>query len=109
VNSNTVHNKIIQFAKPEEVSLSVFKSMLKSSSQYSKIRVTWTTEEGNEDTYYFYWDSAKYKGGSAGGSETKEDEGMVNLQGDGFSGDWRTLTYSTVTEFRFRGKNYKIK
>ena len=107
MNSNSVYNKLLEL-KGKEISLSEFQDLLESSNRRNTIFVQWETNEGNVDYYEMYWDSAKYKGGKEGGRETKEEEGMVNLQGDGFSGDWRTLTYKTITEFRFRGKNYKI-
>ena len=108
MDSNSVYNKLQEFARYETISLNKFKSLLRDSSRYSKIRVTWKTEEGNVDTYYFYWDSSAYVGGSAGGSQTKSPE-MVNLQGDGFIGNWRTLTYSTITECRYKGQNYYVR
>ena len=106
--SNSVYNKLVEFAG-EEISLSQFEEMLEESRSNQKIRVQWTTQEGKRRDYWFYWDSGAYVGGSAGGSATKAAEGMLNLQGDGFTGDWRTLTLKTVVRCRYKGKNYTIK
>ena len=108
MTGNSVHNKLLEFAG-EEITLSRFEEMLEESRSNQKIRVQWTTQEGRRRDYWFYWDSGAYKGGSSGGSATKAAEGMLNLQGDGFSGDWRTLTLKTVVRCRYKGKNYTVK
>ena len=108
MNSNSVYRKLVEFAG-EEITLSQFEDMLKDSRSTQKIRVQWTTQEGRRRDYWFYWDSGAYVGGSAGGSATKERQGMLNLQGDGFLGDWRTLTLGTVVRCRYKGQNYTIK
>lgn len=106
--SNSVHNKLVELAG-EEITLSRFEEMLKESKSNSKIRVQWRTKEGRRRDYWFYWDSGAYVGGSAGGSATKAMNNMFNLQGDGFTGDWRTLWLDTVVKCRYQGKNYTIK
>jgi hypothetical protein len=108
MNGNTVNKKLVELAG-EEISISQFEEMLKSSRSNQKIRVQWTTQEGRRRDYWFYWDSGAYVGGSAGGSATKARNDMYNLQGDGFSGDWRTLWLDTVVKCRYRGQNYTIK
>ena len=106
--SNSVYNKLVEFAG-EEITISQFEDMLRESRVNQKIRVQWRTKEGRRRDYWFYWDSGAYVGGSAGGSATKERENMYNLQGDGFTGDWRTLWLDTVVRCRYAGQNYTIK
>jgi hypothetical protein len=108
MNSNSVHRKLVEFAG-EEISIQEFERMLKESRPSQKIRVQWRTKEGRRRDYWFYWDSGAYVGGSAGGSRTKELENMFNLQGDGFTGQWRTLWLDTVVRCRYGGQNYTIK
>ena len=105
---SSVLSKILKFAG-EEISISQFESMLEDSRPNQKIRVQWKTKEDRIRNYWFYWDDGAYKGGKAGGSATKAREGMLNLQGEGFSGEWRTLWLKTVVKCRYKGKNYTIK
>ena len=107
MTSNSVYNKLVEFAG-EEITITQFESMLKDSRSNQKIRCQWRTKEGKRRDYWFYWDSGAYVGGSAGGSATKAREDMYNLQGDGFSGDWRTLWLDTVVRCRYKGQNYTI-
>ena len=112
MNTNSVHNKLMQF-KAQEISLSEFQDLLESSSRGNKIRVEWTTLEGNVDYYYMWWDSGAYVGGEAGGSAKKATEGMFNikttLNNEGGRSQWRTLDLQTVSKARFNNKLYKIK
>lgn len=112
MNSNSVHNKLMQF-KAEEITLSQFQDLLESSSRNNKIRVQWETLEGNTDYYYMWWDSGAYVGGEAGGSETKAQEGMFNIKttltNETGRSQWRTLDLQTVSKARFNNKLYKIK
>lgn len=108
MTSNKVYNRLVNFAM-EEISFSEFQEMLFSSSRTNPIRIGWETLEGNNRYYFCYWDSAAYVGGEAGGSETKELEGMVNLQVIGLDGDWRTIDYTSVSKCRFNGRTYKVK
>jgi len=108
MNQNKVLDKIQEFATTD-ISLDRFKELLRSSNSSNKMRIKWTTEEGRVRNYWMYWDSGAYVGGDAGGSLTKQLEGMVNLQGDYSSEDWRTLTYDTVNTCRFKNKLYKIR
>ena len=111
MTSNSVYNKLLQF-KATEINLSQFQDLLESSSRDNKIRVEWTTLEGNVDYSYMWWDSAAYEGGDAGGSSTKASEGMFNIQttlnSDGGRKVWRTLDLQTVSKARFENKLYKI-
>jgi hypothetical protein len=112
MNTNSVHNKLMQF-KAQEISLSEFQDLLESSSRGNKIRVEWTTLEGNVDYYYMWWDSGAYVGGEAGGSATKAQEGMFNIKttltSESGRSEWRTLDLQTVSKARFNNKLYKIK
>ena len=111
MNSNSYHNKLVQF-KGIDISLSEFQDLLETSSRNNKIRVEWTTLEGNVDYYYMWWDSGAYVGGEAGGSETKSMEGMFNikttLNSETGRSKWRTLDLQTVSKARFENKLYKI-
>ena len=60
------------------------------------------------DYYEMYWEASKYVGGEAGGSETKQEEGMFNIQCKDVKGKWRTLNLQTVIKCRFENKLYKI-
>jgi hypothetical protein len=112
MTSNGFYNKLLQF-KATEITLSQFQDLLESSSRNNKIRVEWTTLEGNVDYYYMWWDSNAYVGGEAGGSETKSQEGMFNIKttltNETGRANWRTLDLQTVSKARFENKLYKIK
>jgi hypothetical protein len=105
--NNQVHNKIIQLAA-EDIGFTEFYDLLLQSNSSEQIRIKWTTMEGNERYYSCYWDSAAYVGGNAGGSATKQANGMYNLQVVGISGDWRTIDFNTVSACRFKGKLYRV-
>ena len=91
----------------QDISFSEFQQMLFASSESNPVRVAWETLEGNNRYYWMYWDSAAYVGNKA--SDTKEAEGMVNIQCLGLDGDWRTLDYSSVSKVRFNGQTFKVK
>ena len=104
MTNNSVYKKIVQFA-PQTISLSEFQDLLESSSRGNKIRVAWETLEGNNDYYWMWWDEGAFVGGEAGGSSTKESEGMFNvkttLTSQSGRGKWRTLSLQTVSKCRF--------
>jgi len=102
---NLVHKKLINLA-PQSIKFSTFQEMLYSSTPSNPIRIGWETLEGNNRYYWCFWDSAAYTGDAA--SQTKELEGMINLQTIGISGDWRTIDYTTVSKCRFEGKTYSV-
>jgi hypothetical protein len=108
MDSNSVYNKLLEL-KGKEISLSEFQDLLESSNRRNTIFVQWETNEGNIDYYEMYWDANKYVGGEAGGSETKQEEGMFNIQCKDVKGKWRTLNLQTVIKCRFENKLYKIK
>jgi hypothetical protein len=105
--NNAVHNKIVQLAT-EDIGITEFFDMLRDSTASNPIRIKWDTMEGNERYYFCYWDSAAYVGGKAGGSATKQLNGMYNLQVVGINGDWRTIDFNTVSACRFNGKLYRV-
>ena len=108
MNSNTVHNKLIQFAP--SVPFSEFENVLKNEATPSNpVKVQWTTMEGNTRYYDMYWIDGPIGENNAGGSITKAGEGMVNIPVVGLEGKWRTLTWDTVTKFRFNNKTYNIR
>ena len=106
MNSNSVYNKLVNFAM-ETKTFAEFQEMLFASNESNPIRVAWETLEGNNRYYWMYWDSAAYTGDAA--SRTKELEDMVNIQVIGLSGDWRTLDTLTVSRFRYENRTYIIK
>ncbi len=108
MTSNKVYDKLVNFAMQTRT-FAQFQEDLFSSTQSNPIRIGWETLEGNNRYYFCYWDSAAYVGGEAGGSETKELEGMVNLQVIGLEGDWRTIDYTSVSKYRFNGQTFKVK
>ena len=105
MNSNSVYNKLVNFAM-QEISFGEFQQMLFASTESNPVRVAWETLEGNNRYYWMYWDSAAYTGDAA--SQTKAQEDMVNIQVLGLSGDWRTLDYSSVSKCRFNGQTFKV-
>jgi hypothetical protein len=110
MTGNSVYKKVVQFA-PQTISLSEFQDLLESSSRGNKIRVAWETLEGNNDYYWMWWDEGAYVGNEA--SDTKESEGMFNIQTTLSSltgrAKWRTLSLQTVSKCRFENKLYIVK
>ena len=106
--NSRVYSKLVEL-KGKEINLSEFQDLLESSSRRNTIFVQWETNEGNVDYYEMFWDASKYVGGEAGGSETKQEEGMFNIQCKDVKGRWRTLNLQTVTKCRFENKLYYIK
>ena len=108
MDTASVHNKLQKFA-PQTISLRKFQTLLESSTRNNPIRVQWETLEGFTDYYWMYWDSGAYVGGDAGGSATKAEEGMFNIQCLGLRPKWRTLSLQTVSKCRFENQLYLIK
>lgn len=108
MEQNKVYKNIQKFA-PQTISLRKFQDLLESSTKSNPIRVQWETLEGFTDYYWMYWDSSAYVGGDAGGSDTKAEEGMFNIQCLGLQPKWRTLTLQTVSKCRFENKLYLVK
>lgn len=107
MNTNSVHSKLQKFA-PQTISLRKFQTLLESSSRSNPIRVQWETLEGFTDYYWMYWDEGAYVGGDAGGSDTKAEEGMFNIQCLGLKPKWRTLSLGTVSKCRFENQLYLV-
>jgi len=108
MNPNKAYKNILKFAPPV-VSFSEFEDVLMNQATPSNpIKVEWTTMEGNTRYYNMYWISGPLGTDNAGGSETKAANGMVNIPVVGLDGTWRTLTWDTVTKFRFNGKTYRV-
>lgn len=106
MTSNTVYNKLVQLAF-EEKSFAQFQEDLFSSTKSNPIRIGWETLEGNNRYYFCYWDAAAYTPSNPA-TQTREAEDMVALKVIGLDGDWRTITYDTVSKYRFEGRTYKI-
>lgn len=108
MDTSSVHNKLQKFA-PQTISLRKFQDLLEQSTRNNPIRVQWETLEGFTDYYWMYWDEGAYVGGDAGGSDTKAEEGMFNIQCLGLKPKWRTLTLQTVSKCRFNNQLYLVK
>ena len=108
MNTASVHNKLQKFA-PQTISLKKFQDLLEQSTRNNPIRVQWETLEGFTDYYWMYWDANAYVGGDAGGSDTKAEEGMFNIQCLGLKPKWRTLSLQTVSKCRFENQLYLVK
>jgi len=106
MNQNTYIKNIERFALPS-VSMRKFKSMLESSSAGNPMFVKWRTaiSPTHRASYEMYW--GKFYSNSDQ-SETKQEEGMVNLVAPTTIEGWRTLTYDNISSFRFEGKTYTI-
>ena len=106
MNQNTYIKNIEKFALPS-VSMRKFKSMLESSSACNPMFVKWRTAipPTHRASYEMYW--GKFYSNSDQ-SETKQEEGMVNLVAPTTLEGWRTLTYDNISSFRFEGKTYTI-
>jgi hypothetical protein len=106
MNQNTYIKNIERFALPS-VSMRKFKSMLESSSAGNPMFVKWRTAipPTHRASYEMYW--GKFYSNSDQ-SETKQEEGMVNLVAPTTIEGWRTLTYDNISSFRFEGKTYTI-
>jgi hypothetical protein len=106
MNQNTYIKNIEKFALPS-VSMRKFKSMLESSSAGNPMFVKWRTAipPTHRASYEMYW--GKFYSNSDQ-SETKAEEGMVNLVAPTTIEGWRTLTYENISSFKFEGKTYTI-
>jgi len=106
MNQNTYIKNIERFALPS-VSMRKFKSMLESSSAGNHMFVKWRTaiSPTHRASYEMYW--GKFYSNSDQ-SETKQEEGMVNLVAPTTKEGWRTLTYDNISSFKFEGKTYTI-
>jgi hypothetical protein len=106
MNQNIYIKNIEKFALPS-VSMRKFKSMLESSSAGNPMFVKWRTAipPTHRASYEMYW--GKFYSNSDQ-SETKQEEGMVNLVAPTTIEGWRTLTYDNISSFKFEGKTYTI-
>jgi hypothetical protein len=115
--NNSVHNKLIQFARPTYISVSEFLSLLETSSRTNKMSIRWETEGSADGSgkpphmtqHLMWWDSSAYVGGNAGGSDTKSLQDQINLQVTPGTNNWRTLSYENIDMVSFKGRLYKIK
>jgi hypothetical protein len=106
MNNDTYIKNLEKFALPS-VSMVKFKNMLKSSSAGNPMFVKWRTAipPTHRASYEMYW--GKFYSNSDQ-SETKQEEGMVNLVAPTTIEGWRTLTYDNISSFKFEGKTYTI-
>ena len=106
MNSNTYIKNLEKFALPSKP-LSEFKSMLKRSTETNPMFIKWRTAipPTHRASYEVYW--GKFYSNSDQ-SETKQEEGMVNLVAPTTTEGWRTLTYDNISSFKFEGKTYTI-
>jgi hypothetical protein len=106
MNSDTYIKNLQKFALPS-VSMVKFKNMLKRSTAGNPMFVKWRTAIAptHRASYEVYW--GKFYSNSDQ-SETKAEEGMVNLVAPTTREGWRTLTYDNISSFKFEGKTYTI-
>lgn len=105
---NTAHRNLFKFA-PQTVSLQEFRRVLEEDATPSNpVKVEWETMEGKTRYYDMYWIDGPLGDGIAGGTNTKARNGMVNIPVIGLDGTWRTLTYDTITKFRFNNKTFRV-
>jgi hypothetical protein len=106
MNQNTYIKNIERFALPSK-SMTQFKNMLKRSSAGNPMFIKWRTAipPTHRASYEVYW--GKFYSNSDQ-SETKQEEGMVNLVAPTTTEGWRTLTYDNISSFKFEGKTYTI-
>jgi len=106
MNQNTYIKNIERFALPSK-SMTQFKNMLKRSSEDNPMFIKWRTAipPTHRASYEMYW--GKFYSNSDQ-SETKQEEGMVNLVAPTTIEGWRTLTYDNISSFKFEGKTYTI-
>jgi hypothetical protein len=106
MTSNSVSKKLVEFIS-QTISFSEFEDiLLNQATESNPARVGWITETGKRRYYDMYWDSAAYEGGNAGGSDTKAEMDMYNIQIA--PDDWRTLDFNTVYKVRFNNKTFKV-
>ena len=106
MTSNIVSNKLVEFIS-QTISYAEFEDiLLNQATESNPARVGWITETGRKRYYDMYWDDAKYKGGNAGGSDTKAEMDMYNIQID--DDVWRTVDFNTVYKVRFNNKTFKV-
>ena len=106
MNQNTYIKNIERFALPS-VSMTKFRNMLKQSTAGNPMFVKWRTaiSPTHRASYEMYW--GKFYSNSDQ-SETKSEEGMVNLVAPTTKEGWRTLKYDNISSFNFEGKTYTI-
>ena len=106
MNQNTYIKNIERFALPSK-SMTQFKNMLKRSSEDNPMFIKWRTaiSPTHRASYEMYW--GKFYSNSDQ-SETKQEEGKVNLVAPTTIEGWRTLTYDNISSFKFEGKTYTI-
>jgi hypothetical protein len=106
MNNDTYIKNLQKFALPS-VSMVKFKNMLKRSTAGNPMFVKWRTAIAptHRASYEVYW--GKFYSNSDQ-SETKAEEGMVNLVAPTTREGWRTLTYDNISSFKFEGKTYTI-
>jgi hypothetical protein len=106
MNSDTYIKNLQKFALPS-VSMVKFKNMLKRSTAGNPMFVKWRTAIAptHRASYEMYWGQFF---SNSDQSETKSEEGMVNLVAPTTREGWRTLTYDNISSFKFEGKTYTI-
>ena len=104
-NTNIL-NKINKFASIP-VSFEKFMEMLQSTSRNNPMYITWQTTNApsHRVTYAMAWGKSF---SNSEQSQTKENEGMVNLEAPDTSEGWRTLTYDGIYSFTFDNQRYII-
>jgi membrane carboxypeptidase/penicillin-binding protein PbpC len=109
MNSNIVNNKMVNLATAE-IGFTEFYDLLLSSNSSNPMRIKWNKMNGRQRYYWCYWEPGPVGTTEAGikASQTKQANGMYNLQVVGLSGDWRTIDFNTVSAINFKGKYYRV-
>lgn len=104
---NIVHKNIYKFALPS-VSFNEFMSMLKQTNDGNRMLIKWRTAipPTHRAQYEMVWGKLY---SASDQSETKAEEGMVNLMAPDTLEGWRTVTYDNISSFKFEGKTYTIR
>ena len=106
MTSNSVRKKLVEFIS-QEISFSEFEDILLNQATASNpARVGWITETGKRRYYDMYWVDGPIGNGIAGGTNTKAEMDMYNIQIA--PDDWRTLDFNTVYKVRFNNKTFKV-
>jgi hypothetical protein len=106
MTSNSVSKKLVEFIS-QTISYAEFEDiLLNQTDEDNRARVGWITETGKKRYYDMYWVDGPIGDGIAGGSDTKAEMDMYNIQIA--PDDWRTLDFNTVYKVRFNNKTFKV-
>jgi hypothetical protein len=105
MTANKVHNRLIRLSQLGTYEL--FLGHLFRSTADMPIRIKWKKEDGRERYYRVFWDTSAYTGIQS--SITKQEKGQYNLQTLNVDGEWRTIDFTTITNWSWMGIYYTMK